>query len=164
MAPKSTNRRRTDGCTTASFPSCLLSPSESLSFSVVVVMRPAPDPLAILWSNNSIAPSGVPPIQEAVYAGTDCASKICSERSWSKAKAVSGHSDSDGMGSIPASPDARNVPFLLCQERFNEASLPVRSYGPHLKGCPAINLSILNKFFVLNIVPRELSFQFSVGF
>ena len=28
------------------------------------------------------------------------------------------------MGSIPASPDALNVPLLLCQERFNEASLP----------------------------------------
>jgi hypothetical protein len=28
------------------------------------------------------------------------------------------------MGSIPASPDARNVPLLLCHERFNEASLP----------------------------------------
>ncbi len=38
--------------------------------------------------------------------------------------AVSSHSDSDGMGSIAASPDARNVPLLLCQERFNEASLP----------------------------------------
>jgi hypothetical protein len=37
---------------------------------------------------------------------------------------VSGHSDSDGMGSIPASHDARNVPLLLCQERCNEASLP----------------------------------------
>ncbi len=30
----------------------------------------------------------------------------------------------DGMGSIPASPNALNVPLLLCQERFNEASLP----------------------------------------
>ena len=28
------------------------------------------------------------------------------------------------MGSIPASPDAVHVPLLLCQERFNEASLP----------------------------------------
>ncbi len=43
---------------------------------------------------------------------------------WAKAKAVSSHSDSDGMGSIPASPDALSVPLLLCQERFNEASLP----------------------------------------
>ena len=34
----------------------------------------------------------------------------------------------DGMGSIPAIPDARNVPLLLCHERFNEATscLPVR--------------------------------------
>jgi len=33
--------------------------------------------------------------------------------------------DLDGMGSIPAIPDARNVPLLLCHERFNEAtSLP----------------------------------------
>ena len=47
------------------------------------------------------------------------------KRVGAKAKAVSGHSDSDGMGSIPASPNARNVPLLLCQERFNEASLPV---------------------------------------
>ncbi len=46
------------------------------------------------------------------------------QRSWSKAKSVSSHSDSDGMGSIPASPDALNVPLLLCQEWFNEASLP----------------------------------------
>ncbi len=36
---------------------------------------------------------------------------------------VSSHSDLDGMDSIPASPDARNVPLLLCQERFNGASL-----------------------------------------
>ncbi len=53
-------------------------------------------------------------------------------------KAVSGHSDLDAMGSIPSSPDARrNVPFLLCQELFNEASLPessVRSYITHSKG------------------------------
>ena len=32
--------------------------------------------------------------------------------------------DSDGMGSIPAIPDAQNVPLLLCHERFNEACLP----------------------------------------
>ncbi len=32
------------------------------------------------------------------------------------------------MGSIPASPDARNVPLLLCLERFNEASLSVCMY------------------------------------
>jgi hypothetical protein len=55
-------------------------------------------------------------------------------------KVVSGHSDLpvDGMGSIPSSPDARrNVPLLLCQELFNEASLPessVRSYITHSKG------------------------------
>ena len=37
---------------------------------------------------------------------------------------MSSHSaDLDGMGSIPASPDALNVPLLLCQERFNAASL-----------------------------------------
>ena len=43
------------------------------------------------------------------------------------AKAVSGssHPDSDGMGTIPAIPYARNVPLLLCHELFNEASLPV---------------------------------------
>jgi hypothetical protein len=28
------------------------------------------------------------------------------------------------MGSIPAIPEARNVPVVLCHERFNEASLP----------------------------------------
>ncbi len=39
-------------------------------------------------------------------------------------KAESSHSDSDGMGSIPAIPDARNLPLLLCHEWFNEASLP----------------------------------------
>jgi hypothetical protein len=32
--------------------------------------------------------------------------------------------DCDGMGSIPAIPEAQNVPLLLCHERFNEASLP----------------------------------------
>ncbi len=30
----------------------------------------------------------------------------------------------DGMGSIPAVPEARNVPLLLFHERSNEASLP----------------------------------------
>ncbi len=45
-----------------------------------------------------------------------------------KAKAVSSHSDSDGVVSIPASPDALHVPLLLCQERFNEASLPGHMY------------------------------------
>ena len=35
--------------------------------------------------------------------------------------------DCDGMGSIPATPEARNVPLLPCHERFNEASLPVLS-------------------------------------
>ncbi len=47
-----------------------------------------------------------------------------------KAKAGSrqfSHSDLDGMGSTPAIPDARNVPFLLWHERLNEASLPVRN-------------------------------------
>ncbi len=45
---------------------------------------------------------------------------------------MSSHSDSDGMGSIPASSDAQNVPLLLCQERFNEASLSESNYlfGP----------------------------------
>ena len=33
------------------------------------------------------------------------------------------------MGSIPASPYARNVPLLLCQELFNEASLPAWILG-----------------------------------
>ena len=42
-------------------------------------------------------------------------------------EAISTHSDSDGMGSIPASPNAPNVPLLLCQGRFDEASLPERS-------------------------------------
>ncbi len=32
------------------------------------------------------------------------------------------------MGSIPARPDALNVPLLLCQERFNEASLSDMKY------------------------------------
>ncbi len=32
--------------------------------------------------------------------------------------------DCDGMGSIPAIPEARYVPLLLCHERINEASLP----------------------------------------
>jgi hypothetical protein len=38
---------------------------------------------------------------------------------------VQSHSDLDGVGSIPAIPNARYVPSLLCHERFNEASLPV---------------------------------------
>ncbi len=33
------------------------------------------------------------------------------------------HSDPDRMGSSPAIPDARNVPLLLYDELFNEASL-----------------------------------------
>ncbi len=37
---------------------------------------------------------------------------------------VQSHSDLDGVGSIPAIPNARYVPSLLCHERFNEASLP----------------------------------------
>jgi hypothetical protein len=35
------------------------------------------------------------------------------------------HSDLDCVGSITAIPCTRYVPFLLCHERFNEASLPV---------------------------------------
>ena len=38
------------------------------------------------------------------------------------------YSDSDGMDSIPASPDALNVPLLFCPECLNEASLPAQSY------------------------------------
>ena len=37
---------------------------------------------------------------------------------------VQSHSDLDGVGSIPAIPNARYVPSLLCRERFNKASLP----------------------------------------
>jgi hypothetical protein len=37
---------------------------------------------------------------------------------------MSGHSHLDGICSIPAIPNARNVPVLLCQAGFNEASLP----------------------------------------
>jgi hypothetical protein len=37
---------------------------------------------------------------------------------------VQSHSDLDGVGSIPAIPNARYVPSLLCHELFNEASLP----------------------------------------
>ncbi len=36
---------------------------------------------------------------------------------------VQSHSDLDGVVSIPAISNARNVPFLLCHEQFNEASL-----------------------------------------
>jgi hypothetical protein len=36
--------------------------------------------------------------------------------------------DCDGMGSIPAIPEARSVPLLLCHERFNEAGLPTVPY------------------------------------
>ena len=44
--------------------------------------------------------------------------------------------DSDGMGSIPAIPDARNVPSLLCHERF---SLPDAPAGPgHIRVGPAV--------------------------
>ncbi len=32
--------------------------------------------------------------------------------------------DSNGVGSIPAIPNAQNVLSVLCHERFNEASLP----------------------------------------
>jgi hypothetical protein len=34
------------------------------------------------------------------------------------------HSNLDGVGSIPAIPNAQYVPSLLCHEQFNEASLP----------------------------------------
>ena len=79
------------------------------------------------------------------------------ERSWSKAKAVSSHSDSDGMGSIPVSPYALNVPLLLCQERFNEASLPGTD-TLHLNS----NLS-QSFFFHLKIIrcSREIFFDIS---
>ena len=39
---------------------------------------------------------------------------------------MSSQSDSDGMGSIPATPNARNVPLFLCHQRTNEASLYVK--------------------------------------
>ena len=50
--------------------------------------------------------------------------------------------DCDGMGSIPAIPEARNVLLLLCHchERFNEASLPglpVRNPSRGLPPSPA---------------------------
>ncbi len=35
---------------------------------------------------------------------------------------VQSHSDLDGVGSIPAIPNARNVLSLLCHELFNESS------------------------------------------
>ena len=38
---------------------------------------------------------------------------------------VQSHSDLDCMSSIPAIPNARYVPSLLCRELFNEASLLV---------------------------------------
>ena len=38
---------------------------------------------------------------------------------WANAKLDTSHSDSDGIDSIPAIPDAQNVPLLLCHERFN---------------------------------------------
>ncbi len=37
---------------------------------------------------------------------------------------VQSHSDLDGVGSIPAIPNARYVPSALCHERYNEARLP----------------------------------------
>ncbi len=43
---------------------------------------------------------------------------------------VQSHSDLDGVGSIPAIPNARYVPSLLCHERFDEASLPVCRLTP----------------------------------
>jgi hypothetical protein len=51
--------------------------------------------------------------------------------SWAKAKEPKRYPvvlDCDGMVSIPAIPDARTVPLLLCHERFNEASVPVMGY------------------------------------
>ena len=50
---------------------------------------------------------------------------------------MSSHSDLDGMGLIPASPDARNVPLLLCQERFHEASLYDSSFLQFFKSFKA---------------------------
>ena len=38
---------------------------------------------------------------------------------------VQSHSYLDGVGSIPAIPNARYVPSLLCHERFSEVSLLV---------------------------------------
>ncbi len=70
-----------------------------------------------MWWGGPVVAAGVPPEERPEGAGPP------PTRRGAKAKAVSGHSDSDGMGSIPASPDARNVPLVLCQERFNEASL-----------------------------------------
>ncbi len=50
---------------------------------------------------------------------------VAASLAWlAKAKAGSTHSDSDGMGSISAIPDARNVPLLHYYERFNAARLP----------------------------------------
>ncbi len=46
-----------------------------------------------------------------------------------KAKAESSHSDFDGMGSIPAIPNARKVALLLCPGRFDKASLPDQLNG-----------------------------------
>ena len=37
------------------------------------------------------------------------------------------------MGSIPTSPDTRNVPLLLCQELFNEASLSAAAISNLMK-------------------------------
>ena len=53
--------------------------------------------------------------------------------------------NSDGMGSIPAIPHARNVPLLLCNERFNEASLPEDDselHGPAVYVVEALSLRI----------------------
>ncbi len=37
---------------------------------------------------------------------------------WLRRQRVQSHSDLDGVGSIPAIPDARYVPSLLCHERY----------------------------------------------
>ena len=64
-----------------------------------------------------------------------------------KANAVSSHSDSDGMGSIPAIPDAQNVPLLLCLELFNEARLLV-----------SVSLVCLHQFLNTSIVIIHCSY------
>ena len=48
-----------------------------------------------------------------IPSNTLLAVKVSESGVQSLAKAVSSHSDSDGVGSLPASPDALNVPLLL---------------------------------------------------
>jgi hypothetical protein len=70
---------------------------------------------------------------------------------------VSSHSDSNGMGSIPTSPDALNVPLLLYQEQFNEASLPVVGVDCKLDICVVYpltdNVEFDKKLFKFAFVP-----------